>query len=479
MSGFIATGKLDMLSEEEKKQHYLNVCQSLGLDPKAGLLRYEMMDDGTGTGLKHLVLYATKGATDRLRDIHGIDVIEMTDKIAGGAITFIAKGRNKAGRIDIAVGSATLEGLRGKAIGYAFMASQTRASRRLTLQMAGAGLLDESEINDGQNGTVAIENAPQPLSEIGQPVEVSGAPGADITGTALKMPPAVPKMPAKATPEPAPASIAGLPSPETKPLPNPAAGLKPLPINSMASPHGVKPSAAVVEFQTTQQPPVTLPPNSGSVLRVVAAPPEVPAPEKTRRRRRTKAEMAAARAAETATVSANGGNPESQQSSTLESSTSAVVSADASVVDAGVSVATATPEIRAAAAPEEPREAPSTSPVDTPSVSQAPSEKSSTVVGDLPNADQMKAFVERLTVYRNDVLPKGGMVPSHGMGVNKKVREFFKVACPGTEDLKALTVNQWETVLNFMDKTVTEHGPRKLVEIMEYNIGATDEPTNG
>src|SRR5690348_5195261 len=137
------------------------------------------------------------------------------------------------------------------------------------------------------------------------------------------MPPAAPKTPAKATSEPAPASIASLPSPEIKPLPNPAAGLKPLPINSMASPHGVKPSAAVAEFQTTRQPPVTLPSNSGIVLRVVVAPPEVPASEKTRRRRRTKAEMAAARAAETATVSASGDNPESQQSPTLESPTSA------------------------------------------------------------------------------------------------------------------------------------------------------------
>src|SRR5690348_1766097 len=241
MNEFIATANLDTLSEQEKKQHYINVCQSLGLDPKAGLLRYEMMDDGSGSGARHLVLYATKGATDRLREIHGIDIVEMTDKIAGGAITFVAKGKNKSGRTDIAVGSATLEGVRGKAIGYAFMIAQTRASRRLTLQMAGAGLLDESEINDGQNGTVAIENAPQPLSEIGQPVEVSGAPGADITGTALKMPPAAPKTPTKATPELAPASIVGtasLSSPETKLLPNPAAGLKPLPVHSMASPHG-------------------------------------------------------------------------------------------------------------------------------------------------------------------------------------------------------------------------------------------------
>lgn len=444
-----ATKNLEALTDAEREEYYLTTCERLGFDPRARFLQYQYMDDGSGNGTKHLVLYLLKGGTDKLRDIHGINVSEMSEKVIGDVVLFTAKGTNKSGRMDIAVGASTIGGLRGRFLSNSIMAAQTKATRRLTIQLAGAGLLDESEINDGQNGTVAIESAPQPLSEIGQPVEVSAAPGADITGTALKMPPAAAKTPAKATPEPAPASIVGiasLPSPEIKPLPNPAAGLKPLPVHSMAGPDGA------------------MPPNAT----------EAPAPEKTRRRRRTKAEMAAARAAETATVSASGDNSESQQSPTLESTTSAATLPSASVADVGVAV-----ETPVAAAPEEPREVPSTSQAETTSVSQAPSEKSSTVVGDLPNADQMKAFVERLTVYRNDVLPKGGMVPSHGMGVNKKVREFFKVACPGTEDLKALTVSQWETVLNFMDKTVTEHGPRKLVEIMEYNIGATDEPTNG
>src|ERR1022692_3380181 len=154
---FVLTKDLEELSQDERRLHMENMCASLGLDPAKGLLKYAMMDKNDGSGERRLVLYATKGATDALRDINGISVIEMVDKVIGGAVVFTAKGTNKAGRMDIAVGSAAIENKHGKQLENAFAIGQTRASRRLTLQFTGSGLLDESEVSDN---TTSIVNAP-------------------------------------------------------------------------------------------------------------------------------------------------------------------------------------------------------------------------------------------------------------------------------------------------------------------------------
>lgn len=262
----VAMKDISDMTEQERYQHYLNVCEIAGLDPRAKLLKYTMMDDGTGIGTKHLVLYVTKGGADKLRDLHDIEVEELEDKVINGAIVYKAKGKNKKGRRDIAVGSATIEGKHGKALENAFMIAQTRATRRLTIQFSGLGLLDESEVSEDK--TVPLVDSSLPFSEIGQPVDVSDLPGADITVAPLKLP-------AISTPIPGPeaSTILTLPLPapvaeEPKRIPNPAAGLKPVAPTEMAAPDG----------------------------------PQTVSPEeiKTRRKRRSKAEMDAARSQEQA-----------------------------------------------------------------------------------------------------------------------------------------------------------------------------------
>ena len=69
---------LGQLTEAEKQTHYENICEAAGLDPALNLLRYRMMDDGSGTGKQHLVLYATKPATDAIRGVQGISDLEQT-----------------------------------------------------------------------------------------------------------------------------------------------------------------------------------------------------------------------------------------------------------------------------------------------------------------------------------------------------------------------------------------------------------------
>jgi hypothetical protein len=93
---------------------------------------------------------------------------------------------------------------------------------------------------------------------------------------------------------------------------------------------------------------------------------------------------------------------------------------------------------------------------------------------ELPTPEQMKVYVEKLTKYRTEILPAGGMVPSHGMGINKKIRAFFSAINNNTEDLTKLIVAQWDATFNYMDFVLAQKGAKELVAIIETNIGGTD-----
>src|SRR5271154_6319248 len=107
---------LGQLTEAEKQTHYENICEAAGLDPALNLIRYRMMDDGTGSGKQHLVLYATKAATDAIRGVQGISDLEQTEALIGTAYIVATKVQNKEGRTLIARGSVDIEGKRGKSL---------------------------------------------------------------------------------------------------------------------------------------------------------------------------------------------------------------------------------------------------------------------------------------------------------------------------------------------------------------------------
>ena len=420
-NAFVLTKEIEQLTPEERRLHLENVCASLSLDPKAGLLKYSMMDRGDGSGGRHLVLYATKGATDKLRDIHGVDVIEMVDKVIGGAIVYTAKGKNKAGRIDIAVGAASIENKHGEALAKAFATAQTRASRRLTLQFSGSGLLDESEVSDG---TTSIVDAPVPLSEIGQPVTASAEAGVDITGLSVKLPPS----PKTVVPEPdEPERI------QTTRIPNPAAGLKPISVT--AGPGNAKVT------ETTPSAPAVEP----------AASEEAP---KTRRKRRTKAEMEAARATEQ--------DPKQPQTAATAAEAPLAPSASSAVTESVTEV---------------PVQAP-IAPVPTPAPASEPVAKATVpVIGDKPTAEQMQVYVDRLKKYSDEILVNGGILPGQGMGPRRKLREFMKIINAGS-DLVDLTNPQWENSFRYLDETVAQKGVKGLIEIIEYNLDQVANATS-
>jgi hypothetical protein len=93
-----------------------------------------------------LVLYTLKAATDQLRTLHKVSVIELTESDWDGVYIVTAKVQNAEGRSDCAKGAVTINGLKGDALANAIMKAETKAKRRATLSICGLGLLDETEI---------------------------------------------------------------------------------------------------------------------------------------------------------------------------------------------------------------------------------------------------------------------------------------------------------------------------------------------
>jgi hypothetical protein len=168
---------LALLKPAEVDQYILDVCEFLQVPPELGLIRVGPMDSGDGA--RKTVLYVQKGATDIIRDRRGINVDEMTQITAPDIAGWTVKGHDKSGRTEIAVGTVSTKGLTGKSYADAFMFAQTKACRRLTLQFAGGGFLDESEVTEK---TTNLSNATSSLKEIAQPKVVPNTEaGKDIT----------------------------------------------------------------------------------------------------------------------------------------------------------------------------------------------------------------------------------------------------------------------------------------------------------
>jgi len=67
----LTQGDLARLGAHERTEYYLRVCQSLGLNPLTQPFAYLKLSGKT-------VLYALKGCTDQLRDLHKISVVETS-----------------------------------------------------------------------------------------------------------------------------------------------------------------------------------------------------------------------------------------------------------------------------------------------------------------------------------------------------------------------------------------------------------------
>lgn len=147
LEAVLINGDLSKLSAEQRIHYYNRVCETAGLNPLTQPFNYLTLNG-------KLVLYARKDATDQLRMIHKISVVEMTESEREGVLTVTVKVQNADGRSDMDKGAVKTEGLKGDALANAIMKAATKAKRRATLSICGLGLLDETEVETIPNAAV-------------------------------------------------------------------------------------------------------------------------------------------------------------------------------------------------------------------------------------------------------------------------------------------------------------------------------------
>ena len=135
----VMQGDLSKLNAEQRVVYYHKVCDSLGLNPYTRPFDYISLNG-------KLTLYAKKDATEQLRQVKNISIVELEGKLVDDLYIVTAKASTPTGRTDQATGAVTIGNLRGEQKANAIMKAETKAKRRVTLSISGLGFTDESEI---------------------------------------------------------------------------------------------------------------------------------------------------------------------------------------------------------------------------------------------------------------------------------------------------------------------------------------------
>lgn len=299
----VITGDLSELTAEQRVQYYKMYCESIGVDWTRMPLGYIQVDDNF-SGRK-TILYALRNCADQLRDRCGISITELKREEREGYIAYKAYASvSSTGRSDVAIGAVATAGKTGQALANADMHADTKARRRVTLDICGVGLLDETEVADLNSKTERVDTPGLSLTEIPTLPAPSAAPGIE---------PPKPPAPPTITPEPAKSSITD--------------NLHKLGFFGPAT-------------------------------------------------------------------SAN---------------------------------------------------------------------------ADMPTPKELEGYRNRMSKYRNEVFPKGGLVASEGLGVNGKIQRFFTIVT-GAPDSKSMTKEQWEKTLTFLDDYLASYGAEGLVKYLDERI---------
>lgn len=189
-------GDLTKLSPAQRSAYYVEVCDSMKLNPLTKPFDYLKLNN-------KLVLYANKNCAEQIRRNLGISLTLPEKKIEEGV--YIVTARAEAnGRIDEATGAVSLELLKGENRANAIMKAETKAKRRVTLSFAGLGMLDETEIDSIPGAQKVTEKDITPKSDM----EKAQAEFEAKNG--------ISQPPAQKTPEPAPQPKPLTPEQESK-----------------------------------------------------------------------------------------------------------------------------------------------------------------------------------------------------------------------------------------------------------------------
>lgn len=415
---------LNTASNEQLDQYRATVAKTMNIDPM--MLDYLWMNDPE-TGLRNRVLYAKRGACEILRHELKVSVTALVMSESEGLVTFMATGTVPSGRQEMAVGSAYIEGLRGDKKAHGIMTAQTRAVRRLTLQFVTGGILDETEVQ----AQTDVQIAP-------------AASGATLAGSPMVIPP---------SPQTAPASAPGrditpAPAPEVAPQ---------SPEEFSATQQALRDEA---KAQLLAKPPVSAPVET-------PAPSETAAPAKVKRTRKPRNTVSIASPGQQTEMPVGHIDAQgkvSEPPATVSRQEGAVSTGDKVIPPVAEKISTPVPPApvpqSGEVAVEKAQPVPAQAPVALPPTAALSPEKTT-------------EFKNRLRVYSNDVLPKGGMLPSDGIGgVTMKLRKFASVHT-GATDTTALGLAQWEDLFDFLDNYVQKNGASELVKYIDKAIGAT------
>ncbi|HXH56583.1 hypothetical protein [Iamia sp.] len=141
MSEVITKGDLKLLTDDQRTRYYIEVCESVGLNPLTQPFSYLILNG-------KMVLYANKGCTDQLRGIRGVSITRADRETTSDGLHIVtAFAQDAVGRLDTDMGAVSIKGLSGEALSNAYMKALTKAKRRVTLSICGLGMLDESEVD--------------------------------------------------------------------------------------------------------------------------------------------------------------------------------------------------------------------------------------------------------------------------------------------------------------------------------------------
>lgn len=167
----IIAGDLSKLQPADRVKYYRATCDSLGLNPLTKPFDYITLNG-------KLTLYATRTATDQLRDRKNVSIKPIERRLDNdlGIYSVEVEASAPDGRIDFATGVVNIAGLRGDALANAFMKAETKAKRRATLSICGLGWMDETEL---ETVPAARRTVVDDTGEIRDIVPDSGPPASD------------------------------------------------------------------------------------------------------------------------------------------------------------------------------------------------------------------------------------------------------------------------------------------------------------
>lgn len=171
----IATNDLAKLTAAQRLAYYGARCRALKLNPELRPFQYLVLD-------KKMVLYADKGCADQLRGIWKVSVTTKAE-LVGDCYMVTATASLPDGRTDQDIGAVSIiepdtirrwdndtsgwrydanpragKRIQGDALANAIMKATTKAKRRVTLSICGAGLPDEEDVVE-QEGANRVDLA--------------------------------------------------------------------------------------------------------------------------------------------------------------------------------------------------------------------------------------------------------------------------------------------------------------------------------